>query len=215
MTPEQLSDREQTLTAYARQFGTDKVDHHSYMGPYAQCLPDKCRSMLEIGVAKGASAKLWDAFYGKEELDLFLFDLYKDPDHVSPRWVRNSGWTPIVGDQSDINDLAAIKEVFQVIIDDGSHRADHMLVSFKHLFANNCQGGGLYVIEDVACNKNSFYNGGLVEKFEDTPLWMFKNYLTTGRIISPYFNSGDELMFQSLIKEVKIFDEEIIFIFRN
>lgn len=210
-----MNDKEQRLSTFARRFGTDKVDHHSYMGPYAQCLPDKCRSMLEIGVAKGASAQLWDAFYGKDELDLFLLDLYKDPNHVSPRWVRNHGWTPIIGDQSDLNVLSSIKDTFDVVIDDGSHRADHMILSFKALFLNNLKGGGLYVIEDLHCNKNSFYYGGEVTKFEDTPLWMLKNMTQTGRIENKYFNEGESEVYRSLINGVKIFDEEIAFIYRN
>lgn len=210
-----MNDKEQRLSTFARRFGTDKIDHHSYMGPYAQCLPDKCRSMLEIGVAKGASAQLWDAFYGKDELDLFLLDLYKDPSHVSPRWVRNHGWTPIIGDQSDLNVLSSIKEHFDVIIDDGSHRADHMILSFKALFLNNLKGGGLYVIEDLHCNKNPFYYGGGVTEFEDTPLWMLKNMTQTGHIENKYFNEGESEVYRSLINGIKIFDEEIAFIYRN
>lgn len=210
-----MNDREQRLSTYARRFGTDKVDHHSYMGPYAQCLPEKCRSMLEIGVAKGSSAQLWDAFYGKDELDLYLLDLYLDPDHVSPRWVRNQGWTPIIGDQSNLETLASIKPQFDVVIDDGSHRADHMLISFKHLFMNNLRGGGLYVIEDLNCNKHPFYYGGAVINFSDTPLHMFKHFINHGEIVNPYFNAGESEVFKSLIKGVKIFDEEIAFIDRN
>lgn len=210
-----MIDREQRIKNLAAAFGTDKVGHHEYAAAYAQCLPDKCRSMLEIGVAKGASAGMWDSFYGHEELDLYLLDLYLDPDHVSPRWVRNRGWTPIVGDQSDMGTLSAIRAQFDVIIDDGSHRADHMLISFKHLFMNNLKGGGLYVIEDLNCNKYPFYYGGAVINYSDTPLYMLKDFINYGEIVNPYFNEGEASVFKSLIKGVKIFDEEIVFIERN
>lgn len=210
-----MSDREQRIKNLAGAFGSDKVGHHEYAGPYAQCLPEKCRSLLEIGVAKGASANLWNSFYGNEELDLYLLDLYLDPNHVSPRWVRNRGWTPIVGDQSDMEVLSGIKYQFDVIIDDGSHRADHMLLSFKHLFMHNLRGGGLYVIEDLNCNKHPFYYGGAVANFSDTPLHMFKHFINHGEIVNPYFNDGEAEVFKSLIKGVKIFDEEIVFIDRN
>lgn len=210
-----MNDKEQRLSTFARRFGTDKIDHHSYMGPYAQCLPDKCRSMLEIGVAKGSSALMWDSYYGKDEVDLFLLDLYKDPNHVSPRWVRNHGWTPIIGDQSDINVLSSIKEQFDVVIDDGSHNAHHQILSFKALFLNNLKGGGLYVLEDLHCNKDAFYYGGDVTRFEDTPLWMLKNMAQTGKISNVYFNEGESEVFRSLVDGIKIFDEEIAFITRK
>lgn len=210
-----MTDKEQRLSTYARRFGTDKVDHHSYMKPYSDCLPDKCRSMLEIGVAKGASAQMWDAFYGKDELDLYLLDLYQDPNHVSPRWVRNHGWTPIIGDQGDLESLVKIKEQFEVIVDDGSHNAHHQLISFKHLFLNNLKGGGLYVIEDLGCNKEPFYYGGLVKGYTQTPLWLLKNFSTHGDFVNPYFNEGESEVFKSLIDGIRIFDEEIAFITRK
>lgn len=210
-----MTDKEQRLSMLARRHRTDKIDHHNYMGPYSQCLPDKCRSMLEIGVAKGASANLWDDFYGPEELDLFLLDLYKDPNHVSPRWVRNRAWNPIIGDQSDINVLSAIKEQFEVIIDDGSHNAHHQILSFKALFLNNLKGGGLYVIEDLHCNTDKFYYGGEVTRFEDTPLWMLRNMTETGKISNVYFNEGESEVFRSLIEGIRIFDNEIAFITRK
>jgi hypothetical protein len=172
--------------------------------------------MLEIGVLKGASANVWNDFYGKDELDLYLLDLYQDPDNVSPRWVINNGWHPIIGDQSDIHVLAGIKRQFEVIIDDGSHAAHHQLLSFKHLFLNNLVSGGLYVIEDLACSKNPFYYGGGVINFYDTPLYMLKHFINHGEIVNPYFNNGEEAqVFKSLIEGVKIFDEEIAFITRK
>lgn len=210
-----MTDKEQRLNTLARRFGTDKIDHHSYMRPYSQCLPDKCRSMMEIGVAKGASAQLWSEFYGQDELDLYLLDLYQDQDHVSPRWVRNRGWVPIIGDQSDLNVLSMINPQFEVIIDDGSHRADHMLISFKHLFLNNLKGGGLYIIEDLHCNTNTFFYGGFVHNFSDTPLAMLKTFCNEGVIKNDFFNKGESEVFRSLIEGVKIFDDKIAFITRK
>lgn len=210
-----MIDREQRIKNLAAAFGTDKVGSHEYAAPYAKCLPEKCRSMLEIGVAKGASAQLWNSLYGNEELDLYLLDLYLDPDHVSPRWVRNRGWTPIVGDQSDMGTLSAIKSQFDVIIDDGSHNAHHQLISFKHLFLNNLKGAGLYVIEDLQCNKEAFYYGGAVANFSDTPLHMLRRFINHGEIVNPYFNVGESEVFRSLIEGVKIYDEEIAFITRK
>lgn len=210
-----MYDREQQLIELAIKHNSDKHGHHFYMKHYAKFLPERCRSLLEIGIAAGASALIWDDFY-KKDCDLHFLDLFLDPNHVSPRWCRERNFVPHQGDQSDLHALAAIKEKFGVIIDDGSHRADHMLISFKHLFLNNSVEGGLYVIEDLACNKNEFYYGGEVSTFEQTPLWMFQNYLQTGKIVNPYFNETESEIYENLIGEVHIEEnEEIVFIYRK
>lgn len=206
--------KERELARYAAHFETDKLGH-GYVPHYAEHLPDRCFSMLEIGVWKGASALMWDAFYGNNLVDLYLFDLYKDPNTVPARWVRNHGWVPIIGDQSDSVALASIGRSFEVIIDDGSHNAHHQLISFKHLFLNNLEPGGLYVIEDLHCNKDPFYYGGEVKRFEDTPLRMLKHFCNEGVIDNVYFNEGESDTFQSLIGSIKVYDDKIAFITRK
>lgn len=209
-----MGDKEQRLRLYGDRYHTDKGEH-GYFKHYAVHLPDTCRSMLEIGVAMGASANLWDAFYGHDALDLHLLDLYLNPDHIPARSVRNYGWVPIVGDQSDMGVLSGIKRQFEIIIDDGSHNAHHQLISFKHLFLNNLLSGGLYVIEDLHCNKDPFYYGGAVANYSDTPLAMLSRFKTEHRIVNPYFNEGEEQVFLSLIDAVDIYDDKIAFITRK
>lgn len=210
-----MNDKEQRLNTYARRFNTDKLDH-GYMKHYANELPDACRSMLEIGVAKGASAAVWNLYYGSSQLDLHLLDLYMNPDLMSAREVRNNGWIPIIGDQSDMNVLSGIDRQFEVIVDDGSHNAHHQLISFKHLFLNNLLPGGLYVMEDLHCNKDPFYYGGAVTNYSDTPLSMFNHFCNSGgEIKNPYFNEGEVEVFRSLIEGVRVYDEKIAFITRK
>jgi len=213
---QKLKERVDFLESLGRKFSTDKIDHHDYLRVYAEKLPEKCRSMMEIGAAHGSSCLMWNSFFGETELDLYVMDLYLDPNHVSPRWIRNNGWTPIVGDQSDINVLASIKEKFSVIVDDGSHNAHHQLISFKHLFFNNLVEGGQYYIEDCGCNLNEFYWGGYVEKVGDTPIKMFERFNKYGVIINPYFNEGESRIFEEMIASVEILsNDELILITRK
>ncbi len=129
-----MTDKQKRLNHLGNEFGTDKGEGgHNYLPTYGLYLPDECRSMLEIGIAKGASALMWQEFYG-EDLDLHIADLFQDKNHVSTEWCKRRFITPHAGDQSSIEFLSTIKEQFQVCIDDGSHRADHMLISFKTLF---------------------------------------------------------------------------------
>ncbi len=206
---------EKSLDALGVKYGTDKasIGGHNYLETYQKYLPKTCRSMLEIGIEKGESAEMWLEYYGEENIDLHYIDLFLDPNNVSVKWCRKKGIIPHQGDQSNIGFLNIINTLYEIIIDDGSHRADHMLISFKTLFLNNLYSGGIYFIEDVKCNLEEFYWGGEVKSFQDTPLFMFQDYLETGKIKNVYFNEGEAETFESLIDWVKIeVDEKLIII---
>lgn len=204
--------RKEKIEQLFRLYGSDKLDH-GYAEFYADLLPEKCTSMLEIGVLKGASALAWEELYGVD-IDLHLLDLFMDPDNVSVKWCRRHGFIPHEGSQSNSSVLASITKQFEIIVDDGSHNAQDQLISFKHLFLNNLKTGGVYVIEDVHCNKDEFYWGDKVNHFSSTPLWMFQNFIETGGIINPYFNDGEEAVFRNIISKVEVYKDQIIFIHR-
>lgn len=207
--------KEEFLIDLATQTGTDKLGH-GYMQMYAQYLPDKCTSLLEIGIAEGKSALLWDEFYGKEKLDLQYLDLFINPDFVNERWCRNRGIKTHKGSQADLEVLSSIKDSFDVIIDDGSHSPQHQLVSFKALFLNNLKSSGVYFVEDLHCCKDEFYWGEEITQFEDTTLFMFQHYLEAGTIRNKFFNEGERKVFESLIDWVKIeCDEKLAIIKRK
>ena len=203
------------LTSLAEKYGTDK-NQHGYLPVYAQYLPDTCRTFIEVGVAKGASAMMWNDFYGSEELCIHLVDLFINPDFVSERWCWNRHFIPHKGSQSDLRFLSKINAEAEVVSEDGSHNAFDMLITFKHIFINNLASGGVYFMEDTHCNRDEFYWGNGIQSFEDTPLWMFKNYLQTGKIENYLFREGEVEVFENLIKEVHVeADEKLIVIIKN
>lgn len=200
------------LEELAGKYKTDKLEH-GYLPHYQQHLPPLCRSMLEIGAAKGASALMWRDYY--PDCDIHLLDLFGDPNHVSVKWCREHFFVPHQGDQGSLKVLATIQEQFDVIIDDGSHRADHQLISFKHLFFNNLISGGLYAIEDCHCNTVPFYWGEIV-RFEDTPLFLFKHLVETGELINPYFTGEEIEIYKSIIDRIEILEQDkLILIWRK
>jgi hypothetical protein len=158
---------------------------------------------------------MWRDYF--PDCDIHILDLFLNPEFVSAKWCRENFFVPHQGDQGNLKVLADIHNQFQVIIDDGSHRADHQLISFKHLFINSLVSGGVYAIEDCHCNKLPFYWGdGAVTMFEYTALAMFQKWNETGEIVNPYFNDGEVEVFKSLIEQVKIVeDEKLILIWRK
>lgn len=214
------------LNTLAEKYGTDKLQH-GYIDQYAKHLPRNLHKMMEIGVATGASAKMWLDYYQHILPEIYIFDLFQNTDFVGEHWCLKQGLFPVKGDQGSIIDLSVnrIPKDLSVIIDDGSHNAHHQLTSFKALFLNNLRSGGLYFIEDTHCNKDLFYYGGLVKQFHDTPLSMFKEFLdendvakytnTKGKINNPYFNEGEKAVYESLIASVEIQCEEKLIIIKR
>lgn len=194
------------LDVLASLHGTDKAiqNGHGYTTFYSEHLPTKVYSLLEIGCYKGASLKMWDEYFGSD-CDIHCIDLFKDRDNMSVRACRDAGFVPHEGDQSDIQFLSGIKKQFEVIIDDGSHRADHMIISFKHLFVNNLQPGGLYFVEDLDCCRDEFYYAGEVKEYSDTLLFMVFGFEQNGGYMyNPYFNEGERKVFNNLTESVTL-----------
>jgi hypothetical protein len=105
--------------------------------------------MLEVGVYKGGSLKLWREYL--PEAEIVGIDInpeckqYDDPGrrvHVR------------VGSQADPEFLSQVVREFghfDVILDDGSHQTAHMIKTFQHLFSS-VSDGGIYIVEDIHAN---------------------------------------------------------------
>ena len=101
--------------------------------------------MLEIGVFKGGSLELWRKYFGPE-LIMYGIDITPEcADRVdAPNQVR-------IGSQADpefLKQVVAEMGGVDIVLDDGSHIAEHQRASFKSLFpllSNN----GFYIIEDM------------------------------------------------------------------
>jgi hypothetical protein len=114
--------------------------------------------MLEIGIHKAGSLHMWRQFFGKE-VKIYAFD-------IRPECVENAYGVADeakVGSQTDTNFLSEISRdwgPFDLIIDDGSHRSEHILKTMDVLF-EHLSPGGAYVVEDVFTSFWKTYGGGL------------------------------------------------------
>jgi predicted O-methyltransferase YrrM len=160
----------------ALKYGTDKSsERHDYMKYYQRHLPEKVTSILEIGAFKGASLRMWKELY--PEARIVCFDLFQDPDNITKEEVEALGVEAIQGDQGYTQDLARIQGTFDVIIDDGSHRSDHQIISLNYLW-DKVNPGGWYVVEDLDCALEPFYWMGRVTSFE----WTLLHILESGAL---------------------------------
>jgi hypothetical protein len=155
-----------TLDELSVKYGSDKGSlKHNYMPFYEKHLPPNPKKILEIGVLKGASIKMWrDYFPGAEihGLDLFVEnDMNEVYEEVMKDVMHEYDVKFHQGNQCDYILLDHLRnENFDVIIDDGSHASRDQMITFFGLF-----NGKHYFIEDIDCCKNGFYQQGLPYRF--------------------------------------------------
>jgi hypothetical protein len=139
MRSEQLN-----LAAYE----TDKIQHH-YLEVYDPILShwtDKDVKLLEIGIHKGGSLKLWRDYFPKGTIagiDLELPEGFIPGERIQL----------FQGSQEDTQFLSKVAasiapDGFDIIIDDASHIGELSKTTFWHLFDHHLKPGGLYSIED-------------------------------------------------------------------
>lgn len=132
---------------------TDKDTTHSYLNLYQSLLEKKretATKVLEIGIHKGGSIKLWDDFFinadvyavdilPKEKMweELLIKEsihLYNSEDAYNPGFVQN---------EFIDNELQ-----FDVMLDDGLHTLQSM-IQFIKLYLPLLKHDGILIIEDV------------------------------------------------------------------
>jgi len=131
---------------------------HHYLDFYQKHLPDRDFSgrLLEIGVMDGLSMKMWAEYYPNAEI--VGIDIKED----MASYMHNSDWQVpesvklITCDGTDPKQTGPLG-MFDIIIDDGSHYMSHQQASFKHLYYNQLNKGGVYVIEDLWTSYIGFY----------------------------------------------------------
>lgn len=186
------------LHKLAVRFDSDKAAHgysefyHKEFGP----IRDEPVKLLEIGIWKGASLRMWLGYFGFGEIvGLDINECETTPD---PRL------TVLQGDQTD---KARLREIglehgpFDIVIDDGGHTMDMQQTSLGVLFSF-VKPGGVYIIEDLhtAFCRRSRYN----KDNQITTLQMVLDYVKTRRIESPSISEEDRRFLNECIQECQI-----------
>ena len=132
------------LLALGKQFKSTKewTGFLEIYSKYFEDYKDKEINILEIGIDKGESLKIWRKYFSKAKIcgiDIIDIDF------------KIEGVDIIKADQTDKKALKEICEKyknFDIIIDDGSHRSKQIIISLNFLF-DYLNNNGLYVIEDL------------------------------------------------------------------
>lgn len=156
------------LCVLFEKYGADKCPtvYHSYSPSYYELLHNKrysFKNILEIGVGTkqvmaytagpnytpGASLRAWADFFPNAKI--FGLDIDKDvlfkENRIECYYADQSNPTSLLQTMNEIGE----KEI-DLILDDGSHKLEHMIISFNTL-SPFLSKDGIYIIEDIA-NKN-------------------------------------------------------------
>ena len=116
---------------------------------------DKEINILEIGIENGDSLRLWRDYF--KHANICGIDILKKEFKINNVNI-------MCGDQSDLSFLSEVVkkyDKFDIIIDDGSHLAKHIIKSFSYLF-NFLHKNGIYIIEDLQTSYIPRYGGSRV-----------------------------------------------------
>lgn len=136
----------------------DKGSIHSYIDPYETLLApyrNGC-DILEVGIALGFSVKMWNEYFHNSNIVGNDISVVFDPN-IPP--MNNNTIKIIEADAtkpSFLNHLG--DQMFDVIVDDGSHMEADQIATFN-LLKHRMKPGGLYIIEDILnidANRNRF-----------------------------------------------------------
>ncbi len=168
-------------------FVSDKVKEHSYFEMYGTFLLPRIAQIrsenrgfrfLEIGAgcsipAKKKGVDIWN--------ELFQLDNTSSINEKNVVWIaelkkkcvdkmKNAGTIPlslhdffVYGNQG--NELHLREWVtttggnFDAIVDDGSHRNDHLFTSLVYLWKHALRPGGMYFLEDLQVGRNTDFSG--------------------------------------------------------
>lgn len=128
--------------------GTDKHSlQHDYLRHYERMFEpfrDAEIDIIEIGVAQGASLRTWRRFFSRARI--VGIDIHPDCRRHAD---ESRGVIVEIGSQDDPGFLMRLCQLYRpsIIIDDGSHLANHIQFSFERLFPALLPGG-CYVFED-------------------------------------------------------------------
>lgn len=120
--------------------GGDKGTAHTYIDIYATDIKPGIEALLEVGVWEGQSLAMWEEYLPGTRvigLDNDMSRLKYDVD------CRHADATS----RESVDD-ALLEQMFDVIIDDGSHAVHDQIASFDILWPR-LKKNGIYFIEDV------------------------------------------------------------------
>ena len=152
-------------------------DYAKFYDAFFFKIKNKIRNVCEIGVMSGASTAAFYFFFPKSKI--FACDINFQRFNIFSKRIKK-----VYLDQSNQNEINKFKSKFNkvkydIIIDDGSHIDDHIILTFNNLI-ERVSKGGFYIIEDASKELTPktmrlINNRLFKKKFGISKIWIFKS----------------------------------------
>lgn len=192
---------------YYSHAGSPMFKWRQYLPLYDEVLAPfvgKNPTIVEVGLATGASIQLWKAYFGGE---CRIVGVDIDPAALA---FAEPGVEIMIGDQGDPAFLKSVADqvgAADIVIDDGSHICAHQIATIDALFPI-VKDGGVYVCEDLHTSYWAPFGGGVGR--EDTFIGWSKTLID--RIHAHYYTDAPaKTEIAAQIGKVVIADSIMIF----
>lgn len=160
-----------TLTQLADPQTTDKGSTHSYLEIYESLFSSRrntVKRVIEIGVERGGSIKLWAEYFPTAEVVGFDIKLNVTPYNQRVKLFQGNAYNTTLVAQLIQKGIYA-----DVIIDDGPHTLESMVFFVKY-YSQLLAPGGVLIVEDIP-----------------DPLWVQALYGCVPQHLKPYCKAFD------------------------
>ena len=183
---------------------------HGYAPIYETYLSkwrDESIRMLELGICMeyspgGHSVRMWSEYFLKAKI--YTFDIVDMSQH--PAIVECDRVEFFKGDQGNREDFVSMftefkSKQFEFIVEDGSHKHHHQMISFGHLF-KYVASGGYYILEDISIPgvKNCC--------IDNTPTYaVLQHFKETGTIINDNILPEEKEYLEKHVADITIYHD--------
>lgn len=144
-----------TLDELAIKHHTDKSHLHAYTTTVYPQFLDQIRylpvALLEIGVLRGESLRMWDEYFVHPRAKLHAWDI--KPEYAEGIPSRFTFQTVDCFNEAQVKAAVNRLPKLDVVVDDGEHSPQAIKVPFEALWTK-LNSGGLYIIEDVRFSRH-------------------------------------------------------------
>lgn len=198
------------LTQLAEIHTTDKLQH-GFIDVYEKHFSVKrevVQSVLEIGVYKGDSLKMWADYFPNAKIlgcDIISYSLNAFGNRINTYVVNQESRKSILDFLSFLGD----KTKFDIIIDDGCHTMEGQQTSLAILWST-LSSGGIYVVEDLHTslphNPYEWAGGKCLPDFSNSSLKSLYMLQNTRQIQSVYMTDAEMQRINSECLNCTVYD---------
>jgi len=147
------------LTNLGLKYGTDKCTYHNYTDFYESLFyynKDNVKLFFEVGVASGASIKMWRDYFKNSTIHCFDYDinLSKNVANLQNVFFHYTNQESKDSLKASLNGIPLNSA--DIIIDDGGHFSSQQRNTIE-VFWPYLKSGGIYIIEDIHTNMKHWY----------------------------------------------------------